>query len=105
MLRALSDPTRLRLLRLLSVDPFDEGAHATLVAMSVEVRPIEPSEFEAIIVLDGRAFGLTYTPEDYDFVRAILELDRTFVAVDRAEVVGSTSAFSFAMVPQVVSHT
>jgi predicted acetyltransferase len=65
--------------------------------MSVEVRPIEPSEFEAIIVLDARAFGLTYTPEDYDFVRALLELDRTFVAVDGAEVVGSTSAFSFAM--------
>jgi predicted acetyltransferase len=65
--------------------------------MSVEVRPIEPSEFEAIIVLDARAFGLTYTPEDYDFVRGILELDRTLVAVDGAEVVGSTSAFSFAM--------
>lgn len=65
--------------------------------MSVEVRPIEPNEFEAIIELDARAFGLTYTPEDYEFVRAILELDRTSVAVDGAEVVGCTSAFTFDM--------
>src|ERR1700750_981757 len=65
--------------------------------MSGEGRPIEPSEFEAIIVLDARAFGLTYTPEDYDFVRAILELDRAFVAVEGAEAVGPTSACSFSM--------
>jgi predicted acetyltransferase len=65
--------------------------------VSIEVRPIEASEFEAIVTMDARAFGLTYTDEDMEDLRRILELDRTLVALDGPEVVGSTSAFSFEM--------
>ncbi len=65
--------------------------------MSIDVRFIEATEFEAIITMDARAFGLTYTDADMEDVRGILELDRTLVALDGPEVVGSTSAISFEM--------
>src|SRR4051812_13971160 len=65
--------------------------------MSIAVRPIEPDEFQALIELDARSFGLTYTDDLVEDVRGILELDRTLVALDGAELVGCTSAFSMEM--------
>ena len=65
--------------------------------MPIEVRAIDASEFRAIVTMDARAFGLTYTDDLVEDVRSILELDRTVVAVDSGEVVGSTSAFSMEM--------
>jgi predicted acetyltransferase len=60
----------------------------------VTVRLVDPAEFRAIITLDGRAFGFTYIELDHDDLATILELDRTLVAADGAEIVGSTSAFT-----------
>ena len=65
--------------------------------MPIDVRAIDASEFRAIVTMDARAFGLTYTDDLVEDVRGILELDRTLVAVDGAEVVGCTSAFSMEM--------
>src|SRR3954451_377640 len=47
--------------------------------------------------MDARAFGVDYTDEDKDALRGMLELDRTLVAVDGGEVVGSASAFTMDM--------
>jgi predicted acetyltransferase len=65
--------------------------------MSIAVRPIEPEEFAGLMELDARAFGVTYLEEDHDDVRSYLELDRTTVALDGADVVGTTSAFTLEM--------
>ena len=65
--------------------------------MPYDVRRIDADEFQAIVTMDGRAFGLTYTDDLVEDVRGILELDRTLVALDGTEVVGSTSAFTMEM--------
>ena len=65
--------------------------------MPYDVRRIDADEFQAIVTMDGRAFGLTYTDDLLEDVRGILELDRTLVALDGTEVVGSTSAFTMDM--------
>lgn len=63
--------------------------------MHIDVRLIGTDEFDQVLTLDGRAFGITYTDDDIDDVRSVLELDRMLVAVDGHEVVGSAGAFTF----------
>jgi predicted acetyltransferase len=63
--------------------------------MDVEVRPAAPEEFEDIITLDGRAFGVTYTDEDIEDIRNLFELNRQLVAADGPDIVGSAGAWTF----------
>ena len=49
------------------------------------------------MTMDARANGVTYTDADVEGVRGILELDRTLVALDGPELVGSASAFTMDM--------
>ncbi len=62
--------------------------------MAFDVRLIRNDEFGSLITIDSRAFGITYTDEAIEHVRMVLELDRTLVAIDDPDVVGSASAFS-----------
>jgi cytosine/adenosine deaminase-related metal-dependent hydrolase len=68
--------------------------------MHIDVRPIGTDEFDQVLTLDGRAFGITYTDDVIDDVRAVLELDRMLVAVDGHEVVGSAGAFTFELITE-----
>ena len=63
--------------------------------MDIDVRPIAPHEFEELLLLDGRAFGVTYEPDETDDLRQLLELDRQLVAADGPELVGAAGAWSF----------
>ena len=65
------------------------------MVVAVTVRPVDPADLRAIITLDGRAFGFTYIESDHEDIATFLELDRTLVAADGAEVVGTTSASSW----------
>ena len=61
--------------------------------MDIDVRLIAPHEFEELLVLDGRAFGVTYGDDELEDLRQLLELDRQLVAVDGPELVGAAGAF------------
>jgi predicted acetyltransferase len=63
--------------------------------MDIEVRRIAPHEFEELLVLDGRAFGVTYADDELEDLRQLLELDRQLVAVDGPELVGAAGAWTF----------
>ncbi len=63
--------------------------------MDLAVRPLHPDEFDQLITIDSRTFGITYSDEDSADVRAVLELERTIGATDGAELVGSAGAWSF----------
>jgi predicted acetyltransferase len=63
--------------------------------VDIDVRLIAPHEFEAMLVLDGRAFGVTYGDDEIDDLRNLLELHRQLVAVDGPEIVGAAGAWTF----------
>jgi predicted acetyltransferase len=63
--------------------------------VDIDVRPIAPHEFEALLHLDGRAFGITYADDEIEDLRQLLELDRLLVAVDGPELVGAAGAWTF----------
>ena len=63
--------------------------------MDIDVRLIAPHEFEELLVLDGRAFGVTYGDDELEDLRQLLELDRQLVAVDGPELVGAAGAWTF----------
>jgi predicted acetyltransferase len=63
--------------------------------VDIEVRPIAPHEFEDVLLLDGRAFGITYGDDEIEDLRNLLELDRQLVAVDGPEIVGAAGAWTF----------
>ncbi len=62
--------------------------------MGWSVRPAEPEDLPALVRADWAAFGNRPTDAQIDGARNYLELDRTFVAVDGAQVVGSAGALS-----------
>jgi predicted acetyltransferase len=63
--------------------------------VDIEVRSVVPHEFEDVLLLDGRAFGITYGDDEIEDLRNLLELDRQLVAVDGPEVVGAAGAWTF----------
>jgi predicted acetyltransferase len=63
--------------------------------MDIEVRAIAPHEFDELLLLDGRAFGITYADDEIEDLRQLLELDRQLVAVDGPELVGAAGAWTF----------
>lgn len=63
--------------------------------MDVEIRPIEPEEFEEWArTLEG-AFGLRPTPEEIERERRVAEIDRCLAAFDGAEMVGCAGTSTF----------
>jgi predicted acetyltransferase len=65
--------------------------------MTYPIRPIEQSEFEEFRRVMSRGFGTHPRPEDSDFIRSIVELDRTLAAFDDGRIVGTTTIISFEM--------
>jgi len=63
--------------------------------VDIDVRLIAPHEFEELLRLDGRAFGVTYEDDYVEGTRRLLELDRQLVAVDGPELVGAAGAWTF----------
>jgi predicted acetyltransferase len=63
--------------------------------MAIEIRLIQPDEYEAWSRTIGTAFGEDITPEGLAFNRASLEFDRAWAAVDGTAIVGCTAAYSF----------
>lgn len=71
--------------------------HDTLAAMSIEIRRPDENEWSAICYSDGRAFGLSYTPEGVAQRRPLHDLSRWRIAVDTAtgDIVSEASSYSF----------
>jgi predicted acetyltransferase len=63
--------------------------------MAIEVRAIDASELDAVIVADQRGFGAVYTPSSRAWAEA--ELDRTRIAFDNGTIVGVSRTYSFEM--------
>ncbi|HKA04452.1 MAG TPA: GNAT family N-acetyltransferase [Acidimicrobiales bacterium] len=63
--------------------------------MDIDIRPIAPHEYEALLYLDGRTFGITYENDYVEAARGLLDLDRQIVAVDGPELVGAAGAWTF----------
>jgi predicted acetyltransferase len=58
--------------------------------MDIDIRAIEPNEFEAFIKVDQNAFGEHPEQESTDLWRGITELDRSLAAFDGDAIVGTT---------------
>lgn len=61
--------------------------------MSVEIVTPTEEQFPALVAADGRAFGITYTPDDVEAAAAMNDLDRFRVALDGPDVVGVAGSF------------
>lgn len=63
--------------------------------MAIEIRVINPDEYEAWSRTIGTAFGEDVPPEANAFYRTTLELDRAWAAYDGKAIVGCTAVYSF----------
>jgi predicted acetyltransferase len=66
-----------------------------LLPPSITLRRATAADFPAMIEADGRSFGETYTAEQQDDIRALLDPDRYLLAEDAGEIVGITGSFPF----------
>lgn len=64
---------------------------------SLDIRPMEDSEFEACERMKAELFSIPFTPERLEHVRPVRELDRIYVASAGTAIVGSIAANSFTM--------
>ena len=62
---------------------------------SITLRRSTAADLPAIAEADGRAFGLDYTDEHLEEIRALFDPGRHLVAEDGGEIVGVTGSFSF----------
>ena len=58
--------------------------------MDIDIRPIQPDEFDAFVKVDQNAFGDHPDPETTDLWRGVSELDRSLAAIDGDTIVGTT---------------
>ena len=63
--------------------------------MDVEIRTIEPADFDAFIAVFEHAFSGSSKPDEVENDRKITEFDRTFVAIDGDEMVGGALGASY----------
>ncbi len=61
--------------------------------MGLELRTATADDLEEIVAADGRAFSITYTPEDVVAIRDVLELDRFRLVLDEGAVVGLAGSY------------
>jgi predicted acetyltransferase len=65
--------------------------------MELELRPVTEDEWATYVGVVGAHFGLHPTDHDTATARSRMELDRTLAVFDEGEIVGTASAWSFAM--------
>jgi predicted acetyltransferase len=63
--------------------------------MDLTVRPLRRDEFDRLLTLDTRAFGISYSHDETADLRGLIEIDRTIAAVDGDDVVGTAGAWTF----------
>ena len=62
--------------------------------MPITFRTARESDWEAICLADGRAFGFAYTPENIERARPIHDVDRFELAFDGKQIVAIVGAYS-----------
>jgi predicted acetyltransferase len=62
--------------------------------MSPQLRTATADDFDAIVAADGRAFAITYAPEDVAAIRDVLDLERFRVVVDDGAIVGVAGSYA-----------
>lgn len=65
--------------------------------MAIELRTPTDADIEAMLRLDGVAFGAVWKPEEFEKVRPIMDLDRFRIAVDGGDLVGMSGSYGFEM--------
>jgi predicted acetyltransferase len=65
--------------------------------MDVDIRTIEPDEFDAYAKMLSSAFSGEFRPDELEMERKVAEFDRMLAAYDGPEIVGGASAASFQM--------
>jgi len=60
----------------------------------IEIRTPSPDDFDAMFRRDEEAFGDTFTPEQRERWRPLLDLDRFRVAIDGSDLVGLAGSFA-----------
>jgi predicted acetyltransferase len=63
--------------------------------VAIEIRRIEPDEYEGWSRTITTAFGEDVTPEELALYRRTTEIDRAWAAIDGTAIVGTTAAYSF----------
>jgi predicted acetyltransferase len=63
----------------------------------IEIRVPLSDEFDDLVKLDGRSFGYEPKAADTDVARAVMDLSRYRIAVDRGQIVGEAGSDAFAM--------
>lgn len=66
-------------------------------ASGFDVRRLADGDWDVVRRIDGLAFGVTISDEEFEAELVALEADRTFAAYDGDEAVGITSAYSYRM--------
>ncbi|MBI4307022.1 MAG: GNAT family N-acetyltransferase, partial [Chloroflexi bacterium] len=65
--------------------------------MTFPIRPIEPAEFDEYRKALARGFNSHPNPKDAEPMRKRFEFDRSLAAFDDGQIVGTATAFSYAM--------
>ena len=63
--------------------------------MDIEIRPIEPGEFEELMKVSSLAFGHEPIEEEVEAERLVFEIDRSLAAFDGTAMAGETMVASF----------
>lgn len=63
--------------------------------MDIEIRAIDPGEFDAFFQVLSRAMGFDAPPADVESFRGLLALDRTIGCFDGPDIVGALGTFPF----------
>ncbi len=63
----------------------------------IEIRVPREEDWPAMARADGRIFGVQYSDEDRDRMRAVTDLDRFRIAVEGRTIVGCSGSYAFAM--------
>ena len=63
--------------------------------MDIEIRPIEPGEFDELMKVSALAFGHEPIEEEVEFERLVFEPERSLAAFDGQTMVGETTVASF----------
>jgi predicted acetyltransferase len=63
--------------------------------MDLVLRPLRREEYDQLLVLDTRAYGVSYSEAEIDDLRNVVELERTIAAVVGDEIVGTAGAWTF----------
>lgn len=63
--------------------------------MAIEIRTPTEDDVDAMVRVDGIAFGNPWSRDDFAKVRPVIDLDRFRIAVDGSEIVGVSGSYGF----------